>query len=976
MPRPMGHHLIRDPLLQVRRTGITGFIFALLRPRDAKAASVDADTLTLTRAGGSLEIPLGEIETAELAAGWFWSNLRIHTSSGRITVSGLPKPDAWAFGVALASARLNWWRRMLAPHSERLRSVSDRLAQLADPPRYMARSVFADLERAARDAVAPFPTRWPAELSDTPEIRRLNATKDFLGNAAARRRQANEAFVVNELARSQGFFDRVEASPLTGEQRRAVVVDEDRNLVVAAAGSGKTSVIVAKAGWLLRKRYRCPSELLLLAFANDARQEMEARVRCHLGDKAGDQLTVRTFHSLGMAIIGEAEGRRPALAKVAEDDKALSDLLKGIIADLAADPQFAHVMLGWFKEHFAPYRSEHEFQTQGEYWDYVQTHEIRSLQGEKLKSYEECEIANFLYLNGIPYAYEAPYEHATATSEKRPYQPDFHLTEAGIYIEHLALTVSGETPPFIDCDEYLRSLDWKRRLHAEHGTVLIETYSHEKAAGTLLRNLEAKLAEHGVTLCPIPDDEVFAILERQGRIDPFTRLVATFLHHYKGAQLTAEEVTRRAAGVRHRQRARAFVSVFQPIFERYQASLHRLRQIDFHDMIGKAAEHVESGRYRSPFGYILVDEFQDISPGRARLLKALLDTSKTTQLFAVGDDWQAIFRFAGSDIAIMREFRERFGESARVDLETTFRCADRIAALATKFVLNNPAQIRKHVAAVRRAEGPCVHIGLAGEDSPDLLGEALKTIAADAANGSEPPTVLLLGRYRHSRPNNMARLEREHAHLRLAYKTVHRAKGLEADYVVVLGLCAGKYGFPAEMADDPLLDLVLAASEGHPHAEERRLFYVAVTRARRGVFLLADGGTPSAFIMEMINDRHDVTVFGRLPERDVACPRCGTGRLARRTNTRDRSTFYGCSHYPYCNYTQSACPHCGTGLLDGTHRCRDCGQSVEACPTCTGWLTPRTSRFGPFLGCSNYPRCDYTRNLKPDRSQTPNSTRI
>ena len=222
-----------------------------------------------------------------------------------------------------------------------------------------------------------------------------------------------------------------------------------------------------------------------------------------------------------------------------------------------------------------PYRSEHEFQTQGEYWDYVRTHEIRSLQGDQVKSYEECEIANFLYLNGVPYAYEADYEHETATPEKRQYQPDFHLTEAGIYIEHLALTKSGETPPFIDRDEYLRSLDWKRRLHAEHGTVLIETYSHEKAAGTLIRNLEAKLAAHEVALRPIPADEIFTVLERQGRIDPFTRLVATFLHHYKGAQLTADEVTRRAArvspppaGARVRQRVptdlRALSGVAEP----------------------------------------------------------------------------------------------------------------------------------------------------------------------------------------------------------------------------------------------------------------------------------------------------------------------------------------------------------------------------------------------------------------------------
>ena len=951
---------------KVARTGSASFLLALLRPGDAKAATVDADVLTLALPFGARTIPIREIESAGVARAWFWRGARIRHAYGREAVSGLSRHQARTLVNALEVARLGWWRRTLSAHIETLRSVHDRLVQLADPPRYMARSVFSDLECDAEKAVGEFASRWPDTLSDTPEIRMLKTIQDFLKDSEGYRARANSAFVVNEQARSRELFDRIEARPLTDEQRRAVVVDEDRNLVVAAAGSGKTSVIVAKAGWLLQKGYRHPSELLLLAFARDAQKEMEERVRSRLSDEAAAGLTFRTFHSLGISIIGAAEGKRPALAKVAEDDMALFDLLKGIIADLVADPKFSTVMLRWFEDHFAPYKSEHDFQTQGEYWAYIRANEIRSLQGEKVRSFEECEIANFLYLNGVPYEYERSYEHDTATSEKGQYQPDFYLSDAGIYIEHFGLNESGGTASFIDREEYLQSMDWKRQLHTEHGTILIETFSYEKAAGKLTENLAAKLAEHEVALSPIASTDVFTVLEEQGRIAPFTRLVATFLQHYKGAQLTAEEVARRAAKAADRRRAEAFVTVFGAIFERYQESLARLRQIDFHDMISKATEHVESGRYLSPFGYILVDEFQDISPGRARLLKALLDRSPTAQLFAVGDDWQAIYRFAGSDIAIMREFRERFGASERINLATTFRCADRITAVATKFVLRNPAQIRKDVSSTRRADGTSVHVGLAGEECRDPLAEAMKAIAADAEKNDGTPTVLLLGRYRHTRPENMAKLAREHPGLDLSYKTVHRSKGLEADYVVVLDLCSGKYGFPAEIADDPLLNIVLAAPEGHPNAEERRLLYVAITRARRGVYLLADGGPPSPFITELVNDGYDVTAFGQLPESDVACPTCVDGRLVRRNNEQDRSVFYGCSHYPYCEHTQPACPHCRTGLpvkADDTFCCRDCGQTVEECPACDGWLRTRKGKYGPFLGCSSYPTCDYTRNI-------------
>ena len=953
--------------MHVKRAGIASFIFALLHPGDAKAAKVNGDILELRYRFGSKEIPVRNIHTAEIATGWFWSGIQIRSLSQVIAISGLSPAAAKTFNNTLERARVNWWLRTLTANIEPLRSVHNRLEQITDPSRYITYSTFTNLERDARDVVDKFPSQWPDSLSGNKEIRMLKTTRVFLTDPKGRRAKANDIFVVDELNRSKELFDKIESRPLTDEQRRAVVVDEDRNLVVAAAGSGKTSVIVAKAGWLIRKQYRRPSELLLLAFAKDAQKEMEERVRKRLGNRVGSQITVRTFHSLGMAIIGDVERRRPALSKVAEDEKALLVLLKGIIADLVANLKFSKIMLRWFQEFFAPYRSEHDFKTQGEYWNYIRTNEIRSLQGELVKSFEECIIANFLYLNGVRYKYEGPYEHETATPEKRPYQPDFYLPDPGIYIEHFALSKSGKTPPFINRMDYLESIEWKRELHAKHGTVLIETFSHENDDGKLTELLADKLANHEVTLSPIPTDKTFAILEEQGRIDPFTRLVATVLQHYKGAQLSTEEIARQAAKAPNRLRAEAFVTVFKPIFERYEAFLDRQQQIDFNGMINKATEHVEKGRYSSPFGYILVDEFQDISPGRARLLKALLDTSETAQLFAVGDDWQAIYRFTGSDIAIMREFRERFGESERINLETTFRCSNRIADIATEFVLKNPSQIRKNVSTVYEANKPGVHIGLSAEECPDLLRESLNKIATDVAERDERSTVFLLGRYWRSQPANLNKLKREYPALDLTYMTVHRSKGLEADYVVVVDLCSGNYGFPSEFNDDPILDLVLAAPEEHPNAEERRLFYVAITRARRGVYLLADSGPPSSFVTELIQDGYDVTVFGRPLEKDVACPKCEDGRLEQRKSSRDGGTFYGCSNWPYCDYTQAPCPNCKYGLLAKAgekYRCQDCGRSVQVCPTCGGWLLTKSGKYGQFYGCSNYPTCDYTRKIR------------
>ena len=719
--------------------------------------------------------------------------------------------------------------------------------------------------------------------------------------------------------------------------------------------------MVAKAGWVVERGDRRPEELLLLAFGRDARDELAERVEKRLGGWARRDMHVQTFHSLGLWIIGEAEGRRPPLAKTATDNMALFDLLKGIIGELLGQREHGRALIRWLAYSAKPYRSEHEFRSWGEYYDYIRNQEVRSLQGELVKSFEECVIANFLYLNGVRYEYERPYEHNTATAKKSQYRPDFYLPDAGIYIEHFALSESGDTPPFIDRDEYTAARTWKLELHAEHGTTLIDTFSHEQAAGRLTENLAEKLRAHGVKFARIPREDIFAVLNEQGRVEPLTQLVATLLQHFKGARLSIGELERRAAAKRDGGRSKAFLRVFSPIFERYEATLAQAGEIDFHDMINRATDHVAAGRYKSPYGYILVDEFQDISPGRAALLKALVDQSPTAQLFAVGDDWQAIFRFAGSDIAVMREFEERFGAGARTDLETTFRCSDGLCKLAARFVLGNPAQIEKRVRTVHEVNGPAVWIDFGGGDAPPSLDEALDRSAADVAPSESRASVLLLGRYRHLKPD-LRRLGPKHPALDLSYRTVHAAKGLEADYVVVLGVCAGRYGFPTEVTDDPLLDLVLTAPEAHPNAEERRLFYVALTRAKRRACLLEGRGPRSPFVEELLQAGGGIQTFGSPNATDANCPECKKGHLVQRVNE-SGGRFYGCSNYPYCGHTQPACPKCGQGLPvreGGTAICRECGHSIQGCPRCDGWLQPKAGQYGPFLGCSNWPACVFT----------------
>ena len=932
---------------------------------DGRSASCDPSGVRIDIGGNLRALTYDQFANVLACNGLFWGTVTIlKTNDEAIKVSGLPKAAARSLAEALYQNQLIYVRKVAAGLTKELNAADFELRRLAAGKRYIAaHTMRAWLVQAKK--------LWPLLMLRVkpgmlaPDVEnKLNGVISFLAKHEAYRAALNKKFVETELIEASNFLASIEKRPLTLSQGRAVVIDEDRNLVVAGAGSGKTSVIVAKVGHLIWRNHRRPEEILMMAFGKHASVEMADRLK----SRVGASVTVNTFHALGLSIIGSVEGRLPQLSSTAEDGKKLQVVIHRIIERLLAeDRQFADKVLSWFTSYFASYRSHWEFHSFGEYWQYVRDHDIRTLKSEKVKSYEECEIANWLYLNGINYRYEPKYEHDVATAEKRQYKPDFYLPDLQIYIEHFAVDEFWNTPAFIDQGQYLDGIRWKRETHANFGTTLVETYSHEKRGGILLANLESKLnALPGITLtkAPISLEDALKQLTKAGRVNDFSKLTSTFLRHFKGSQIGMDELRRRALAL-DCERTKAYVDVFASIFFGYQQKLRAADEIDFEDMITLATDHVASHRFVSPYGYILVDEFQDISIGRTKLLKALLDQRPSNQLFAVGDDWQAIFRFAGGDISLMTRFTDNFGFTARTDLEETFRCPDRISDIASRFVTRNPAQIAKTVKAVNKAMGPVVFIGHpSAKPGCDIIQDALIGITKHA-DGQEVG-VLLIGRYNHLRLGNMSQLQAAFPSLKLKFKTAHASKGLEDDYVVVLGLGSGRMGFPTGMVDDPLLNLVLAAPEPFPNSEERRLFYVALTRAKRAVFLIADRNSPSAFVAELERDGYDVVKFGNDARTKVPCPACKEGKLEIRKGK--DNLFVGCSFYPLCEHTEDACPLCGSGIVQrrGDHfECNnlDCKDEVGMCPRCgEGWLLRKVRRDGTggFLACSNYPTCRYT----------------
>ncbi|WP_226937694.1 UvrD-helicase domain-containing protein [Pseudogemmobacter faecipullorum] len=763
----------------------------------------------------------------------------------------------------------------------------------------------------------------------------------------------------------------MESKPLTPEQRLSIVVDEDATLVLAGAGSGKTSVITAKAAYLLKAGIRPAEQILLLAFAKDAATEMSERIEA----RCGMPIEARTFHALAYDIIGKVEGSKPALAPHATDDTAFLDLIRDILRDLVSTVRdVARAIVAWFAHFLVPAPEEQDFETKHEWYSAVEKLDLRTLQGEQVKSFEELEIANWLYENGIDYEYEPTYEHSVSTEGRRDYTPDFRLKESGVYIEHFGVRrkrgPDGKdvltTAPYVDRDEYLAGMDWKRQVHAEHGTTLIETFSYERSEDRLLEALEEKLAPH-VTLNPRPLSTIFDRVVEMGQVDAFSRMLGTFVRQFKSGGYQIGACTDKAERLKMGRRGRAFLAIFEPVYAEYESRLGD--RIDFEDMVLRAATYVEERRYESPFRHILVDEFQDISQGRARLIRALKAQHADARIFAVGDDWQSIYRFAGSDIHIMRNFGAMFGGSfadekavhRTVDLGRTFRSVDRIALAARRFVLQNPAQITKRVVPAGVAPDPAIRVVWTRRDEGDgQLRQVLSGLAALPAPMDRKTSVLLLGRYRFVDPG-LRDLQRAFPQLSFSYKTIHSSKGLEADHVVLLGADAGRVGFPSEITDDPLLSLVSPEAEPFENAEERRVMYVAMTRARATLTILASRSRPSAFVSELLADpeyglKDSTAGTAPLPP----CSKCG-GQLVPVQSQAGR-IWYRCQHDRHCGNMLPACPDCATGLPqrkgDMGHECDSCSGQFRSCPVCgDGWLVPRKGRYGAFLGCVRYPDC-------------------
>lgn len=773
--------------------------------------------------------------------------------------------------------------------------------------------------------------------------------------------QARETYIYDALDKYKALFDVIESQPLSAKQRRACVIDEDNNLILAGAGTGKTSTVIGRVAFLVHSGQAKPEEILLLAYGSAAAAEMRERLEKRLGVKG---VTADTFHALGRRIVETVEGKKSAISPMATDGalkaKFVDETFKSLLHN---DAKYRDLLLTYFKHWLYPVRNPFDFKSMGAYYCFLQDNDVRTLKGEAVKGFGECDIANFLFANGVEYQYEAVFTTPEQSSDRGVYRPDFYLPDYNVYIEHFGTDRAGNTAPYIDRTQYHADMEWKRKVHKLKGTRLIETFHFEKQEAQLLELLQKRLKDEGVVLNPLPPEAVLETLREFGAISKFAEVLAQMLGLFKAANLSGPELLGLAEQSPHPAQVRAALLLLAPLLDAYDLKLKSANdgkgEVDFDDMINRAIVYVDEPGFIAPWKYIVVDEFQDIAKSRAQLVQALRHKCGASSLFCVGDDWQSIYRFAGSDITFTTDFKARFGSTAVSDLDKTYRFNSKIGEVASRFVMRNPRQLVKHIQSHAIATQPTISLLRSSTSSFGVIDEVVERISQVAEPGS---SIYFLARFGFDLPGEDAlhALERRYPLLTFKGDTIHRSKGKEADYVVLLGLKKGQFGLPSEKVTHPLVDALLPKVDEFSHAEERRLFYVALTRARHRVYLPVDMRSCSPFVLELMSDGYpleldefDATGQQRL-SKEARCPICEEGALVVRTNKTSKAQFIGCSNYPRCTHTEKCCEKCDAPMTRaGRFKIcvnENCNWWIPVCPVSGGDMSYKTG----FWGCSHY----------------------
>ena len=700
----------------------------------------------------------------------------------------------------------------------------------------------------------------------TPSETIFNFISDF-GAINRLVKQHNEGIITFLLDTHKEFFDHCLKYPLDKQQRRSIVSGEENCLVVSSAGSGKTSSIVGKVKYLTEIKKINPQNILLISYTNKAAAELTERMGI-----AG--LRGYTFHKLALDIIGQTTGQKPSIY---ENTDAL---FVKIYHELLNDKKFKKSVIEYFIDYQTP-EKEWEKRKNERRQQLSEQKEVRlkatfpDMDGKTVyvRSEQEQKICFALSSLSVKFRYEEPYEHPLVDEMHSQYKPDFsiYFEQGGetkrIYLEHFGVDEHGLVPIWFAKDrgityeeanqKYNDGITWKKAAHEKFGTKLLTTSSADFHYSDIREKLKTLLEKADVSIQEKTDAELYdMVLPPNSKHEKaFIRLVVTFVTLIKSSCKSVDEVLRQTKNAGDERSTFIIKNIFQPVYKRYIEELANINQIDFTDAILQATDICRSS-HPVKYDYIIVDEFQDISVDRYNFLKVLREGNPPAKLYCVGDDWQSISRFSGSDMALFNQFSDYFGQTEINKIETTYRFGEPLVSLSSQFIQRNEAQIKKNIHPFNpQVKTELQFCDYERRDYCNVIGQLVASIPLDKS-------VFLLGRYSFDDYylSFMYKSVKEGNRFfyiigdrKIEFLTVHKSKGLEADYVIILQCNKDTYGFPSLVSDDPVLNYVLTKSDQYPYGEERRLFYVAITRAKVKTYILYDRRFPSVFVDEFLH---------------------------------------------------------------------------------------------------------------------------
>lgn len=679
----------------------------------------------------------------------------------------------------------------------------------------------------------------------------------------------NKRFIQNKLDTHKEFFDHCLKYPLDKQQRRSIVSEEDNCLVISSAGSGKTSSIVGKVKYLTEIKGVKPQRILLISYTNKAAAELTERM-------ATDGLKGYTFHKLAIDIIGRETGIKPSICD--NTDALFVEIYHNLLKDSA------------FKKSVVEYFID--YSTNEAYWEQRMSkrrEQLSELKNARLKamfpdmdgktiyvrSEQEQKICFVLSSLGVKFKYEQAYEHQLADEMHSQYRPDFSIyfekegVTKRIYLEHFGIDDHSLVPVWFAKDKnityeeanqkYNDGITWKKAAHEKFGTQLLVTSSADFHYSDIRNKIRTLLKDADVPIQEKTDEELYdLVLPKGGKQEKaFIRLVVTFITLIKSSCKSINEIFKQAYNANDERSVFIIKNIFQPVYDRYVQALNDSKQIDFTDIIIQATEICRK-THPVEYDYIIVDEFQDISVDRYNFLKVLREGNPPAKLYCVGDDWQSIYRFSGSDMTLFSQFPDYFGATEINKIETTYRFGEPLVAISSQFIQRNNSQIKKdtHSFSTQTKTDLMFH-AYERKNYCDTIWQIIAQIPLDKS-------IFLLGRYSfddyylsfmYKSIKRGSKFFYVIGGREIEFLTVHKSKGLEADYVIILQCNKDTYGFPSLISGDQVLNYVLTKSDTFPFSEERRLFYVAITRAKTRTIVLYDNRSPSVFVNEFLHPK-------------------------------------------------------------------------------------------------------------------------